>query len=252
MRGSRALDGCAKWDTFEVGRCIADGAVQRVRRCLAAGLGESAVHDEESKLIYAQREAVKELHVEDPTIEFMQKASNDLKSCDMVEERLLMRHGVSTSICVVMHLFILVKFLSELKLGHVATTWLHHVLTQIESLRFAQDWRNVTGPGSLKRKTTFYKAAYALTLGDLTDELSQIEMEHLVTNQYLRAYKRWRREVMEPIVTGRNRLLSLYDNVSLLFVNMSIVATINAGIQVWRRFADEYYVERGLPGQAVL
>ena len=70
--------------------------------------------------------------------------------------------------------------------------------------------------------THIYQTLYAAT-PDVADRIPPgQDVYEFISTHLSREYRAWRRNVMEHAVTGRNRLLALYDTVRTLFDSLSL------------------------------
>ena len=93
-------------------------------------------------------------------------------------------------------------------------------MQQIEALKFAMDWANLSGKGSSLVKRRFYQDVFCAqkNMHYLVEGLTEEERaEMLGKNGELEVmFTQWKR-TNERLVTGRNRLLAIYNIVSASF-----------------------------------
>lgn len=116
-----------------------------------------------------------------PTLAAVQETLGQLSELDSSQERLKRRRA----------------YLNQSESSGPGASWGLHVLAQIEVLRFALEWNDLTKAA----KRQFH-------IDQFRDEYSYVDEDNKVI------YK-WRRRNIEPIVAGRNRLLSLYHLVAI-------------------------------------
>lgn len=106
--------------------------------------------------------------------------------------------------------------MSNVQETNASATWTLHVLNQIEALKFAADWNNLSGEGSLLTKARFYKLVYAIHDSSHIPVSSDVDRVEAYIDEYASdKYRKWRKINVEPIVTARNRLYTLYHTVSV-------------------------------------
>ena len=90
-------------------------------------------------------------------------------------------------------------------------------MQQIEALKFAMDWARLSGKGSALVKRCFYQDVFCAqeNIKYLVEGLAEQErIEMLDKDGELGAmFTQWKR-TNERVVTGRNRLLTMYNIVS--------------------------------------
>lgn len=105
----------------------------------------------------------------------------------------------------------------EMEQGFATTSTVVFVLLQIETVKFALDWqRRLSAEGGRTFITAFYKTAF-IANSPYADEfrgLGEAATEAKLA-QLKKPYTKWRSGAWK-VVTARNRLLKLYNMVSLL------------------------------------
>ena len=92
-------------------------------------------------------------------------------------------------------------------------------MQQIEALKFAMDWARLSGQGSSLIKRRFYQDAFCAQdyiqylVEGLTEEERLEMLEKNSDSELGEMFSKWKR-TNERVVTGRNRLLTLYKIVS--------------------------------------
>ncbi|GJE94208.1 hypothetical protein PsYK624_103760 [Phanerochaete sordida] len=89
-------------------------------------------------------------------------------------------------------------------------SWARRLVSQMEVIKFAAEWKKIEGKGAYKTKTQFYIDAF-LQCPDATLRRSNVQKDAhgKLPDEVMPAFKKWRR-ANETLVTGRNRLLDLY------------------------------------------
>ncbi|KIP09527.1 hypothetical protein PHLGIDRAFT_116321 [Phlebiopsis gigantea 11061_1 CR5-6] len=128
-----------------------------------------------------------------PSILEMRLTSRELADVADVVARLARRHTLLTSA-------------ATADLGH---SWAARVVHNVEALKFALDWRTISGPGSQVHKSRFYSHAFAATIAPQIPRGDDPRVYIAVYKK--QEYQLWKRDTVEPLVTARNRLLLLYN-----------------------------------------
>lgn len=100
------------------------------------------------------------------------------------------------------------KFITRIEDSSAGSSWALHVFSQIQVIRFALDWNTL----NKRSKTAWFVVHFAFHHKEVHD---QPDMYDYVTKTLAADFSKWQRNQLEPSVTGRNRLLDLYNFVSL-------------------------------------
>ena len=130
--------------------------------------------------------------------------------------RLQARHHVSIRICAPSSHLPPPQAISEIQSGSATSNAITRILLQIETIKFASEWQDqISSKGSRKSTSAFYKAAFicdsdfAHHFHGLVEPAVESKLKELTSD-----YNKWRNKVGK-VVTARNRLLRLYDMVSI-------------------------------------
>lgn len=101
-------------------------------------------------------------------------------------------------------------------------SWMFHVIQQIEAFKFAQDRNTMRGKRLHLIKQTFYRCLFASAHDNLTN-LSSNELDIILKRgtECSTEFTKWKHG-KEHLVTGRNRLLTLYNLTSITFTIFSL------------------------------
>lgn len=84
---------------------------------------------------------------------------------------------------------------------------------QIEAIKFAMDWERISGKGSALIKRRFYQDVFCAQeyICDIFEDMTEDERDEVLAKDgdLGERFSQWKR-TNERVVTGRNRLLTLY------------------------------------------
>ena len=100
--------------------------------------------------------------------------------------------------------------------AEAGSSYVARITQAVEILKFAKDWNAPQGEGSKRAKSEFYIRAFQTSPPyiDMYRDVQENKRPHIL-EEHKQAFATWKKR-NEIVVTARNRLLSLYNAVSLL------------------------------------